>query len=161
MDRGVIVIVIICPFSLPLSHCLSTFSTFNWLLYNPYPPHTHTHVSLPVRYEVMQSCWQRDVTLRPGFRELGERLKALLCTLPVLEACQEAHYINQGLEAACQGGAQGDNPNLDDAARGNVYLPTPTSAKGLLNEEEKKKNREEEGEDGYLLQAGQAVKKGE
>ncbi|XP_067117804.1 tyrosine-protein kinase Mer isoform X2 [Osmerus mordax] len=111
-------------------------------------------------YEVMQSCWQRDVTLRPGFRELGERLKVLLCALPVLEACQEAHYINQGLEAACQGGAQGDNPNLDDAARGNVYLPTPTSAKVLLNEE-KKKNTEEEGEDGYLLQTGQAVKKGE
>ncbi|XP_046904833.1 tyrosine-protein kinase receptor TYRO3 isoform X2 [Hypomesus transpacificus] len=110
-------------------------------------------------YEVMQSCWQRDVTLRPGFRELGERLKVHLCALPVLEACQEAHYINQGLEAACQGGAQGDS--LEGAARGNVYLPTPTPAKVLLNEEEKKKNTEEEEEDGYLLQTGQAVKKGE
>jgi hypothetical protein len=34
---------------------------------------------------------------RPGFRELGKRLKALLCELPPLEASQEAQYINQGL----------------------------------------------------------------
>ena len=45
----------------------------------------------------MLSFWHMELGQRPGFRELGERLKALLCELPPLEASQEAQYINQGL----------------------------------------------------------------
>ncbi|KTF82704.1 hypothetical protein cypCar_00002001 [Cyprinus carpio] len=37
---------------------------------------------------------------RPGFGELGQSLKALLYELPPLEASNEAHYINLGLESA-------------------------------------------------------------
>uniref|UniRef100_A0A673KK17 receptor protein-tyrosine kinase n=1 Tax=Sinocyclocheilus rhinocerous TaxID=307959 RepID=A0A673KK17_9TELE len=51
-------------------------------------------------YELMLSCWHRDPSQRPGFGELGQSLKALLSELPPLEASNEAHYINLGLEAA-------------------------------------------------------------
>lgn len=56
--------------------------------------------SSSVRYELMLSCWHRDPSQRPGFGELGQSLKALLSELPPLEASNEAHYINLGLEAA-------------------------------------------------------------
>uniref|UniRef100_A0A673XFM5 receptor protein-tyrosine kinase n=1 Tax=Salmo trutta TaxID=8032 RepID=A0A673XFM5_SALTR len=82
-------------------------------------------------YEVMLSCWHREPGHRPGFRELGEMLKALLFELPPLEASQEAHYINQGLEAATHSPwvADGyDNPGFEGGAVGNVYLPTPVGA---------------------------------
>ncbi|XP_050972004.1 ephrin type-A receptor 5 isoform X2 [Labeo rohita] len=51
-------------------------------------------------YELMLSCWHRDPSQRPGFRELGENLKALLSELPSLEASKEGHYINLGLKAS-------------------------------------------------------------
>ncbi|XP_041925461.1 tyrosine-protein kinase receptor TYRO3 isoform X1 [Alosa sapidissima] len=76
-------------------------------------------------YEVMQSCWKSDPAQRPGFAELGMQLKGLLSELPPLEASKEAHYINQGLEAAIQGGASGVDTDLEEAAEGNIYLPEP------------------------------------
>ncbi|XP_034019939.1 tyrosine-protein kinase Mer [Thalassophryne amazonica] len=77
-------------------------------------------------YEVMHTCWDQDPNQRPGFRELGEMLKALLSELPVLDASQEACYINQGLEAA----AASEEPHTDsDEGRcANVYLPAPVGA---------------------------------
>uniref|UniRef100_A0A672QZY9 receptor protein-tyrosine kinase n=1 Tax=Sinocyclocheilus grahami TaxID=75366 RepID=A0A672QZY9_SINGR len=51
-------------------------------------------------YELMLSCWHGDPSQRPGFGELGQSLKALLSELPPLEASNEAHYINLGLQAA-------------------------------------------------------------
>ncbi|XP_055794895.1 tyrosine-protein kinase receptor TYRO3 [Salvelinus fontinalis] len=98
-------------------------------------------------YEVMLSCWHREPGHRPGFRELGETLKALLFELPPLEASQEAHYINQGLEAATHipWVADGyDNPGFEEGAVGNVYLPTPVGAGA--NAKPPKKD-----EEGYLL----------
>ncbi|XP_062372838.1 tyrosine-protein kinase receptor TYRO3 [Sardina pilchardus] len=79
-------------------------------------------------YEVMQSCWESDPAQRPGFAELGVQLKGLLSKLPPLEASKEAHYINQGLEAAIQGGASGVDTELEEAAEGNIYLPEPVAA---------------------------------
>ncbi|KAM6949599.1 tyrosine-protein kinase Mer [Aplochiton taeniatus] len=99
-------------------------------------------------YEVMLSCWHLEPAHRPGFMELGERLKALLSELPALEASQEAHYINQGLEAACQGGAHNDEHlEVEESAMGNIYLPAPVcSTKKPTNT-----FQEDELEDGYLL----------
>ena len=103
----------------------------------------------------MRSCWDEEPTRRPGFRELGEALKALLSELPVLEASQEASYINQGLEvaAATAAAATSQDPQTDFGGReGNVYLPTPVGAAAAREEDM-------EGEDGYLKCApGSAVK---
>ncbi|XP_028973297.2 tyrosine-protein kinase receptor TYRO3 [Esox lucius] len=115
-------------------------------------------------YEVMLHCWHSDPGQRPGFLELGERLKALLCELPPLDASLEAHYINQGLEAAT------NNPDGVDRAEdepgyeggtaggvaGNVYLPAPVAvAKPAW-----KKEALPEDEDGYLCyQSGSPVAK--
>ncbi|XP_023279570.1 tyrosine-protein kinase receptor TYRO3-like [Seriola lalandi dorsalis] len=97
-------------------------------------------------YEVMQSCWDKEPNRRPGFGELGETLKGLLSELPVLEASQEASYINQGLEAAAAVAASVE-PQTDSGGRkGNVYLPTPVAAAAAAAREEDV----EEEEDGYL-----------
>lgn len=79
-------------------------------------------------FEVMCSCWERQPTQRPSFRELVDELKALLSELPALEACQEATYINQGLEAAAA--ADYVHPQVDSGenTKENVYLPAPVGA---------------------------------
>ncbi|KAJ8337655.1 hypothetical protein SKAU_G00366210 [Synaphobranchus kaupii] len=91
-------------------------------------------------YEIMLNCWSRDPNQRPGFGELGERLKALLSELPPLEASEEVHYINQGLAVASQRVSEGGDPELEEGATGNIYLPAPVAAQPSL-----------EDEDGYLL----------
>lgn len=48
----------------------------------------------------MLSCWNEDPDQRPDFGKLGEALENLLKALPVLEASQEAVYINQVLEVS-------------------------------------------------------------
>ncbi|XP_061921002.1 tyrosine-protein kinase receptor UFO isoform X1 [Entelurus aequoreus] len=74
-------------------------------------------------YEIMQSCWDEEQTRRPGFKELGEKLEALLRELPILDACQGAFYINQGLEAAA---AVSENQQTHCQARGeNLYQSSP------------------------------------
>uniref|UniRef100_A0A1A8BA01 receptor protein-tyrosine kinase n=1 Tax=Nothobranchius furzeri TaxID=105023 RepID=A0A1A8BA01_NOTFU len=79
-------------------------------------------------YEVMHSCWSSDPNLRPNFRDLVGTLEHLLSELPVLEACQEALYINQGLEAAEAAGASLDL-GMDFGGRlENIYLPSPVGA---------------------------------
>lgn len=93
-------------------------------------------------YEVMQSCWHQEPNWRPGFKELGETLKVLLSELPVLEASQEASYINQGLEVAAA--AASLETQTDSNGRWeNVYLPNPVGAAAARNEDT-------ETEDGYL-----------
>ncbi|KAM9335635.1 tyrosine-protein kinase receptor TYRO3 [Symphorus nematophorus] len=99
-------------------------------------------------YEVMRSCWEKEPSRRPGFRELGETLKGLLSELPVLEASQEANYINQGLEvaAAAAAAAASQQPQTDSGGRGeNVYLPTPVGAAAAAAAA-----RDDDVEDGYL-----------
>ncbi|KAG7465265.1 hypothetical protein MATL_G00174560 [Megalops atlanticus] len=91
-------------------------------------------------YEVMHSCWNRDPTRRPGFGELGAKLKALLSELPPLEASQEAHYINQGLEVADLAREEGGDPEAEEGATGNLYIPGPVAVKSPMEDEE-----------GYLL----------
>uniref|UniRef100_A0A3Q3RAW9 receptor protein-tyrosine kinase n=1 Tax=Monopterus albus TaxID=43700 RepID=A0A3Q3RAW9_MONAL len=94
-------------------------------------------------YEVMQSCWDKESNRRPGFRELGEALKGLLSELPVLEASQEASYINQGLELAAAAGCL--ESQTDSRGRWeNVYQPTPVGAAAAARDEDV------EVEDGYL-----------
>uniref|UniRef100_A0A1A8KVT0 receptor protein-tyrosine kinase n=1 Tax=Nothobranchius kuhntae TaxID=321403 RepID=A0A1A8KVT0_NOTKU len=79
-------------------------------------------------FEVMHSCWSSDPNLRPNFRDLVGTLEHLLSELPVLEACQEALYINQGLEAAEAAGASLDL-GMDFGGRlENIYLPSPVGA---------------------------------
>ncbi|XP_071334296.1 tyrosine-protein kinase Mer isoform X2 [Trachinotus anak] len=96
-------------------------------------------------YEVMKSCWDKDPNRRPGFGELGETLKGLLSELPVLEASQEASYINQGLEVAAAAAAASLEPQTDSGGRGgNVYLPNPVGAAAAARDEDM------EEEDGYL-----------
>ncbi|KAM4611958.1 tyrosine-protein kinase Mer isoform 2-T2 [Polymixia lowei] len=112
----------------------------------------------PKLYKVMESCWHREPTQRPGFRELSERLKSLLSELPPLEASQEAYYINQGLEAAAwQDAADGDDSEMEGGPVGNVYLPAPLRAAPLGKKDVEEDNDEEEG---YLLciKSGSAVK---
>lgn len=90
----------------------------------------------------MWSCWDKEPTRRPGFRELGETLKGLLSELPVLEASQEACYINQGLEVAAAAASQ--DPQTDSGERWeNVYLPAPVGAAAARDEDV-------EVDDGYL-----------
>ncbi|KAJ8405378.1 hypothetical protein AAFF_G00318510 [Aldrovandia affinis] len=91
-------------------------------------------------YEVMLSCWSRNPMHRPDFVELGGTLKGLLSKLPPLEASQEAHYINQGLEVANQRTAEEWNPHFEEGATGNLYMPSCMALKPPLEEE-----------DGYLL----------
>ncbi|KAM4714654.1 tyrosine-protein kinase receptor TYRO3 [Anableps anableps] len=80
-------------------------------------------------YEVMKSCWDSEPSLRPDFRYLLEALKGLLFELPVLEAWQEARYINQGLDAAS--GAVPEDSQTDSGGRHeNVYQSSPMGAKG-------------------------------
>nr|XP_046236325.1 tyrosine-protein kinase receptor UFO [Scatophagus argus] len=94
-------------------------------------------------YEIMLSCWDKEPTRRPGFRELGETLKGLLSELPVLEASQEASYINQVLEVSATVAASQD-PQTDSEGRlKNVYLPTPVGAAAA-------RDVDVEVEDGYL-----------
>ncbi|KAG7496404.1 tyrosine-protein kinase receptor TYRO3-like isoform X1 [Solea senegalensis] len=93
-------------------------------------------------YEAMKSCWEKEPDRRPGFAELGETLKGLLSELPVLEASQEASYINQGLEAAAA--AVYLEPQVDSGGRcENVYLPSPVAAVAARDDGV-------EEEDGYL-----------
>lgn len=97
-------------------------------------------------YEVMHSCWDKEPTRRPCFRELGETLKGLLSELPVLEASQEASYINYGLEvaAAAAAAAASQEPQIDSGGRWeNVYLPSPVGAAAARDEDM-------DVEDGYL-----------
>lgn len=92
----------------------------------------------------MWSCWDKEPNRRPGFEELGESLKGLLSELPVLEASQEASYINQGLEAAAAVAAASLEPQTESGGRWeNIYLPTPVGAAAARDEEM-------ELEDGYL-----------
>ncbi|KAJ4936989.1 hypothetical protein JOQ06_001573 [Pogonophryne albipinna] len=107
-------------------------------------------------YEVMQSCWHEDPSLRPGFGELCETLRALLSELPVLEASQEESYINHGLEVAAAAAAAAASQETHTECGGrckNVYLPTPLGAAAAAREED------EEVADGYLKYiTGSAVK---
>ncbi|XP_035531592.1 zRAB1B, member RAS oncogene family a [Morone saxatilis] len=83
----------------------------------------------------MRSCWDKDSARRPGFRELCETLKGLLSELPVLEASQEASYINQGLEVAAAAAAASQDPQTDSGGRWeNVYLPSPVGAAAARDE---------------------------
>ncbi|XP_068163685.1 tyrosine-protein kinase receptor UFO isoform X2 [Antennarius striatus] len=77
-------------------------------------------------YEVMQSCWDREPTHRPGFRELHEALTGLLSELPTLEAFQEATYTNQIPEASSA--ACCDPQTEPERKTQNVYLPAPVGA---------------------------------
>ncbi|XP_070711215.1 tyrosine-protein kinase receptor TYRO3 [Pempheris klunzingeri] len=93
-------------------------------------------------YEVMRSCWDEEAARRPGFRELGDNLRGLLLELPMLEASQEANYINQGLEVAVA--AASHYPQTDSGGRWeNVYLPAPVGAAAATDEDV-------EAQDGYL-----------
>ncbi|XP_039677411.1 tyrosine-protein kinase receptor TYRO3 isoform X2 [Perca fluviatilis] len=105
-------------------------------------------------YEVMQSCWDEEPTRRPGFGELCETLKGLLSELPVLEASQEASYINHGLEVAAASASQ--DPQTDSGGRWeNVYLPTPVGATAAAAP----RDDDLEIDDGYLKYiTGSAVK---
>ncbi|KAG7235426.1 hypothetical protein INR49_002656, partial [Caranx melampygus] len=110
---------------------------------------------LLLSYEVMQSCWNKEPNRRPGFEELGEKLKGLLSELPVLEASQEASYINQGLEVAAAAAAACPEPQTENSGgKGeNLYLPNPVAVAAARVEDV------EEEEDGYLKYiAGSAVK---
>nr|XP_019955627.1 PREDICTED: uncharacterized protein LOC109637607 [Paralichthys olivaceus] len=87
-------------------------------------------------YDVMWSCWDKEPNQRPDFRELGETLKGLLSELPVLEASQEASYINQGLEAAAAAAAFSLEHQRESGERwNNVYLPTPMGACAARDED--------------------------
>ncbi|XP_054609971.1 tyrosine-protein kinase receptor TYRO3 [Dunckerocampus dactyliophorus] len=77
-------------------------------------------------YDIMQSCWDMEESSRPGFKELVEKLKALLSELLILEPCQEIIYINQGLEAAAA--ASGDQQTHFQARGENVYQSSPVNA---------------------------------
>lgn len=90
----------------------------------------------------MLSCWNDEPTCRPDFRELGETLKRLLSELPVLEASQEASYINQFLEVSAAAAAM-YNPQMESGGGENVYLAAPVGAAAARNEDM-------EIEDGYL-----------
>ncbi|XP_010772573.1 tyrosine-protein kinase receptor TYRO3-like, partial [Notothenia coriiceps] len=105
-------------------------------------------------YEVMQSCWHEDPSLRPGFGELCETLRALLSELPELEASQEESYINHGLEVAAAAASASQETHTECGGRcENVYLPTPLGAAAAAREED------EEVADGYLKYiTGSAVK---
>ncbi|XP_060922253.1 tyrosine-protein kinase receptor TYRO3 [Limanda limanda] len=94
-------------------------------------------------YEVMWSCWDKEPNRRPGFRELGETLKGLLLELPVLEASQEASYINQGLEAAAAVAATLERQTYSEERWENDYQPTPMGASAARDEDD-------EEESGYL-----------
>ncbi|TKS92541.1 Ras-related protein [Collichthys lucidus] len=96
-------------------------------------------------YEVMQSCWVKEPARRPCFRELGEMLKGLLSELPVLEASQEASYINQVLEVSAAVAASQDPQTNSGGRLENVYLPTPVGAAAARDDD----FEEEEGD--YLF----------
>ncbi|KAI4900973.1 hypothetical protein NFI96_011876 [Prochilodus magdalenae] len=102
-------------------------------------------------YEVMLSCWHSEPSQRPCFSELAHRLKALLSELPPLEASMEAHYINQGLEAA-NANQSSAAALVPEGATGNIYLPTPVScATAPKKHEAMKENVDEDTEEGYLI----------
>lgn len=82
----------------------------------------------PKLWDVMSRCWERDPTLRPGFRQLSDELKALLSELPELEPHLEANYINQGLEAAVAVDCLIPQSDSEEGCKGNVYLPSPMGA---------------------------------
>lgn len=103
-----------------------------------------TFLIIPNSYEVMQSCWDQEPNRRPCFRELGEILNGLLSELPILEASQEANYINQGLEVAAASAAASLETQTDSRGRWeNVYLVNPVGAAAARDEDV-------ETEDGYL-----------
>ncbi|XP_027894335.1 ephrin type-A receptor 1 isoform X2 [Xiphophorus couchianus] len=80
-------------------------------------------------YKIMKSCWDQEPRLRPDFSGLLDELKGLLSELPVLEAWEEASYINQGLDAASA--AVSEDPETDSGGRQeNVYLSSPVGAEG-------------------------------
>ncbi|XP_032438400.1 uncharacterized protein LOC116732388 isoform X2 [Xiphophorus hellerii] len=80
-------------------------------------------------YKIMKSCWDQEPLLRPDFSGLLDELKGLLSELPVLEAWEEASYINQGLDAASA--AVSEDPETDSGGRQeNVYLSSPVGAEG-------------------------------
>lgn len=83
----------------------------------------------------MHSCWDEEAARRPGFRELGEKLKGLLSELPVLEASQEASYINQVLEISAAAAASGDPQTQSGERRTNIYHPTPVGATAARDED--------------------------
>lgn len=61
----------------------------------------------------------------------------LLSELPPLEASEEAHYINLGLQVAEQGHTDEKNPECEEElATGNVYLPAPGAYGPSLEDEE-------------------------
>ncbi|XP_054456867.1 tyrosine-protein kinase receptor TYRO3 [Anoplopoma fimbria] len=94
-------------------------------------------------YELMQSCWDKEPSRRPNFGELGEMLKCLLSEMPALEACQEASYINHGLEVAAAVAAT-QEPQTESGGRWeNIYLPNPVGAAAAIDDNV-------EVEDGYL-----------
>ncbi|KAG9274139.1 tyrosine-protein kinase receptor TYRO3-like [Astyanax mexicanus] len=100
-------------------------------------------------YEAMLSCWHREPSERPCFTALAQRLKALLSELPPLEASMEAHYINQGLEAASANQSSTADPEPEGAV-GNLYLPSPVSCVPPKQQAERKEEEKEE-EGGYMV----------
>lgn len=91
----------------------------------------------------MHSCWDEEAACRPGFRELGEKLKGLLSELPRLEASQEASYINQVLEISAAAAATADPETHSGQRWKNIYHPTPVGAAAARDEDVDE-------EDGYL-----------
>ncbi|XP_041840769.1 tyrosine-protein kinase Mer isoform X2 [Melanotaenia boesemani] len=83
-------------------------------------------------YEVMQSCWEREPSMRPTFRDLHKTLKSLLSQLPVLTVSQEASYINFGLDVTdAAAAAPSQDPQTNSAERQeNVYHLTLMGAQG-------------------------------
>lgn len=95
----------------------------------------------------MLSCWHKEPSQRPGFAELAQRLKALLCELPPLELSKETYYINQGLEAA--NATQSSAAELDpEGAEGNIYMSSPKHKRHGAGETDELK---EDTEEGYLI----------
>ncbi|KAF3836739.1 hypothetical protein F7725_004203 [Dissostichus mawsoni] len=109
----------------------------------PYPGVSNHELLELLHYEVMHSCWDEDPSLRPGFGELCETLRALLSELPELEASQEESYINHGLEVAAAVAASQETHTECGGRCENVYLPTPLGAAAAREEDE-------EVVDGYL-----------
>lgn len=89
------------------------------------------HFFTPGSYEAIHSCWESEPNLRPDFRDLLDTLNCLLSELPVLEADQEATYINQGLDVDV---AASEDPQTNSVGRlENEYLPLPVGVAGSGN----------------------------
>ncbi|KAG8006351.1 Tyrosine-protein kinase receptor UFO, partial [Nibea albiflora] len=119
----------------------------------PYPGvHNHEVLDLLLSGHRLKPPEDCDHKLAAGLRsrpaglasgELGETLKGLLSELPVLEASQEASYINQVLEVSAAVAASQEPQTNSGGRLENVYLPTPVGAAAA-------KDDDFEEEEGYL-----------